>query len=242
MSDGAKTTPKKRGRPPGPCSKREVAQRKEAASRSAAARSPEGKRACSKNNWRHGRYAKSMMQLGGGKPCQSTCPKYPCVFVTEGKTKPGQRCLDVIDVRDMEHLASSILAAIESKDQSRLNDIASLEMAANVEILHRLRAEIADKGVIIERALFNKDGKQIGTDPIPNPAVALLIKLCSEIGINLPEFMATPAVKERLQSEKEERETAADITRRLMARIGPAMPAGKTIDAEIVESKGGAAP
>jgi len=225
---------KKSGRPKGPCSEREIAQRKAAAPAAARARSPAGKKASSRNHWVHGRYAKGQLAAMGGKPCQTTCPKYPCVFVTEEKTKAGQSCLEAVDVQRLEHVAEAILQAVDGGDASALNQIASLEMAGNLDILHRLRSEIASRGVLIEKALFSSDGKQIGADLIENPALKTLVKLCSEMGFNLAEFVATPAAKAKIVGEQEERETAATITRRLMDRLGPLSGGQKPVDAEII--------
>jgi len=230
---------KRPGRPKGPCSEREIAQRKAAAPAAARARSPEGKRASSKNRWVHGRYAKGQLAAMVGKPCQTTCPQYPCVFVTEEKTKPGQSCLEAVDVSRLEHVSEAILQAVDGGDPSALNQIASLEMAGNLDILHRLRSEIAARGVLIEKALFDSSGKQIGADLIENPALKTLVKLCGEMGINLAEFVATPAAKAKVRGEEEERETAAAITRRLMDRLGPLPVHAKAVDAEIVQDDGG---
>jgi len=226
----------KAGRPKGPCSQREIAQRKAAAPAAARARSPEGKRASSRNRWVHGRYAKGQLAAMGGKPCQTTCPQYPCVFVTEEKTKAGQSCLEAVNVNRLEHVAEAILQAVDGGDASALNQIASLELAGNIDILHRLRSEIASRGVLIEKALFDSSGKQIGADLIENPALKTLVKLCGEMGFSLAEFVATPASKAKVKGEQEARETAAAITRRLMDRLVPlSMQLKPVVDAEIVE-------
>jgi len=229
------TTKRKAGRPKGPCSPREIEQRRQAAPAAARARSPAGTRASSRNRWVHGRYAKGQLAAMGGKPCRTTCPKYPCVFVTEEKTKPGQSCLEAVDVSRLEHVAEAVLQAVDGGDASALNQIASLEMAGNLDILHRLRSEIAARGVLIERTLFDKSGKKISVDVVENPALKILVKLCSEMGINLTEFVATPAAKAKIKGEEEERETAAAISRRLMSRLGPLSMQSKPVDAEIIE-------
>jgi hypothetical protein len=172
----------------------------------------------------------------GGKPCQTTCPTYPCVFVKEKKTRAGQSCLEAVDVSRLEHVAEAILQAVDGGDATALNQIASLEMAGNLDILHRLRSEISARGVLIEKALFDSKGKQIGADLIENPALKTLVRLCAEMGLNLAEFVATPAAKAKVRGEEEERETAAMITRRLMDRLGPLSGSQKPVDAEIVES------
>jgi hypothetical protein len=163
------------------------------------------------------------------------------VFVTEEKTRAGQSCLEAVDVSRLEHVAEAILQAVDGGDAKVLNQIASLEMAGNLDILHRLRSEISARGVLIEKALFDSKGKQIGADLIENPALKMLVKLCGEMGFSLAEFVATPAAKAKIKGEEEERETAATISRRLIARMLPdsmKMPAfdeSEITEAEVVD-------
>ncbi len=242
MADSVK---KKPGRPKGkPCSEREIAQRKAAAPAAARARSPEGQRASSKNRWVHGRYAKGQLASIAGKPCQTTCPKYPCVFVNESKTKPGQSCLDAVDLGRLEHVAEAILQAVQGGDTQALNEVATLQLAGNIEILNQLRSEISSRGVIIEKALFSSSGKQVGADLIENPALKILVKLCSTMGFSLSEFLATPQSLAKSTAEDEQQQSAAEFTRAISRLIPdsmqvPAFDESEITDAEIIPDSEG---
>jgi len=240
MADRVK---KKPGRPKGPCSPREIAQRKKAAPAAARARSPEGKRASSKNRWVHGRYAKGQLAALAGKPCQTTCPKYPCVFVNESKTKPGQSCLDAVDISRLEHVADSILQAVQGGDTQALNEVATLQLAGNIEILNQLRSEISARGVVISKDLFNSAGEQIGSDLVENPALKILVKLCSTMGFSLSEFLITPQAFAKATVDDQQQQTAAEFTRQISRLLPdsmqvPAFDESEITEAEVVDDEG----
>jgi len=86
--------PRQKGTPLSPA---ELSQRRDAAQKSTGPRTDRGKQISAMNGWKDGSAARSVRSSVVGKPCLSTCPKHPCVWVNEKRTQPGGKCLDVID-------------------------------------------------------------------------------------------------------------------------------------------------
>lgn len=169
----------------------------------------EGKSRCAKNAWRHGKYAGTRI-LGLGKPCKSTCNQYPCSLVEEGTTSPGGDCLN------KEHLYEACLAierALLQKDQAGLNELIVYELAESMQVIRELRRAILEDGVIVKSERIDKEGKVIGHEIKPHPALLALPNLMKNFGLTLPDFMLTPAAIQRVQTDKETADTLADIFR-----------------------------
>jgi hypothetical protein len=187
----------------------------------------EGKAASSRNAWVHGRYsAVNRAQFGQGataiakmfgKPCVTTCPFHPdnpertespCSLVLDGLTRAGGSCLDkTVYV----HALDSLMRAFTNGDMDGMHGLLAGEMASNMQILQQIRAEIADKGLMLAVPYVTKDGTVVrDTDGTPmvaeyktNPILAHLIKFNESLGINFAELMATPRAREKLKDDDE---------------------------------------
>lgn len=184
-------------------------QRRLAAARSTGPTTEAGKNACSKNAWKHGKYAQSRI-IGLGKPCKSTCPDYPCSLVEEGRCVPGGDCLD------KEHLVEACLAierALKNQDFDSFNDLMVMELGETLQVVREARAAILEHGAVVECARYDKDGKVIGYELKPHPMYLALPNLMKNLGISFTDFMMTPAAIERKKSDDKAAETLADIFR-----------------------------
>ncbi len=171
--------------------------------------SNEGKAAAARNSWKHGQHSRTRM-LGYGKPCQTTCPKYPCKLVNDGETEPGQDCLD------KEYLAESMHAiakALESGDTTDLKKIVTLQLGQSLSVIDELQSSILEYGVYMKSEKLNKDGEVIGYDLKPNPSLLPLANLLKAAGVTMGDFMITPREISRDTNDKEIAETAAGIFR-----------------------------
>ena len=172
-------------------------------------KTPEAKRASSKNGWIHGKYSQSRI-LGLGKPCRSTCPDYPCSLVEEDKCRPGADCLD------KEHLVESVMAierALKQQDYGQLNDLMVMELAETLTVVRELRASILEHGAVVEHARVDKEGTIIGYELKPHPSLLALPNLMKNMGISFTDFMLTPAAIERKKTDETVGTTIADIFR-----------------------------
>lgn len=188
---------------------------------------PEGKAAVSRNAWQHGRYsAVNRAQFGQGatamakmfgKPCLTTCPFHPdnpgrteapCGLVLDGLTRAGGSCLDkTVYV----HALDALMRAFDEGDMDGMHGLLATEMASNMTMLRQIRAEIADKGLMIGIPVVTKDGTVVrDADGSPfiaeyraNPILAHLIKFNESLGINFAELMATPRAREKLRDDDE---------------------------------------
>jgi len=186
-----------------------LAARRNNAQLSTGPKTAEGKASSSRNNWRHGMYAESRI-LGLGKPCKSTCPKFPCSLIDEGAVEPGGDC------SDKEHLVKACKAiekALKDGSLDDLKDITTLHMAETLQVIGDLQGAILEFGPYMKSEKMDKDGKVIGYELKPNPALLPLSNLIKAFGLTMPEFMITPAAVERKKSDDKAVETIADIFR-----------------------------
>lgn len=194
----------------------------------------EGKARSSRNNWRHGlRSAAGPMlwrdiSLVGafGKPCRTTCAKYPCEIVEEGHTSAGGDCLDKQVYMEAFDALSAVL---RSGDVTHGHAMLAAQLAGAMELLQQCRDEVAEKGVVIMVPMFNKKGEHIGDKPEANPALFHYTKLLEKIGISLPELMATP----RAVQKQQDGENAADAITSLFSQA-LARNAGKPVRRPVV--------
>lgn len=178
----------------------------------------EGKARSSRNAWKHGlRSAAGPMlwrdiSLVGmfGKPCRTTCVKYPCDIVEDGHTTAGGDCLDKQVYMEAFDALSAVL---RTGDVTHGHAMMAAQLSGAVELLQQLREEVAEKGVIIDVPMVGKKGEIIGYKPEANPALFHYTKLLEKIGLSLPELMATP----RAVQKREDGETAEDVVRNIFA-------------------------
>lgn len=248
--------PKKRktGRPPGPCSPAELAQRRAASKLGAAAatgpRTLEGKARCTRNAWKTGEHSaihkasfdngmRSLMSATG-KPCLSTCPKYPCELVDDGMTRPGGTCLDkAVYVQAF----GAIIDAVQNGSMAGINGIMAAEVSAALQLLHDLRAQIAEQGMVVAVPAINADGQVIrradGTEVvakmIANPGFGMVMKTLETLGISLPELLATPQAQSRAKVETEKVDAMQTLVGGIYQRAGR-----PTIPARVIEHDDGA--
>lgn len=183
----------------------------------------EGKAASSRNAWKHGLNSigtQLWREMGfgmRGKPCKSTCSKYPCDLVESGATREGQDCLDravYLEAFD------ALMDTLHSGDVSHVHGLLASQLAQALELLQDLRESIAQDGAVIDVPIVTKDGKIVGHTKEANPLLFHFRKFVVELGINFPELMATP----RAASKADDAEGAANAVATLfgtaLARAG----------------------
>ena len=178
-------------------------------------RTEAGKAKSSRNAWVHGLYSGAQAQLTAqqwgsvsmlGKPCRRTCQYHPdnaacqapCTLVMEGHTQAGGDCLDkTVYLTAFDRL----LTAMRTGSVDGMHELLSAEAAGAMEILVRLRQDIAEQGLTVVIPAISKDGEVImhpaTGDAVPgrvvaNPALIQYGNLLDKLGINLAALMATP--------------------------------------------------
>lgn len=199
----------------------------------------EGKAASSRNAWKHGEYsllAKSKewealapMWKATGRPCLSTCDKFPCSLVDDGLTSPGQDCMDrQVFVQAFD----AIMSAMQSGDPQFAHGMMANIAASSVDILTQMRDDIAEHGVVVQQPIVDKKGEVVGYKFVANPAIPHYTKLLDSLGVNLPELMMTPRATSKLgQLEDTENAFATMLGNALSRAIGAKGPVRRhTID------------
>ncbi len=192
--------------------------RRKNAQKSTGPKTEEGKRAASRNSWKHGLYASSFILGTLGRPCLSTCDKYPCELVEDNGITPGETCLDR---RFVAESFESIIKSIELKQHEDFNHLAALEMAGALQILRRAKEDILEDGVVIKSVKIDKDGNTIGFEYRQHPALAIYTKLLGDLGLTPNDFVMTPREISRAERHKddEERDTAGSIMAKALLKL-----------------------
>ena len=186
-----------------------LAARRQNAQKSTGPTSDEGKATSARNSWKHGSHARSRV-LGFGKPCKSTCPKYPCSLVDDGDVQPGQDCLD----KEFFALTlNAISKALAAGELTELKEIVTLQLGGTLQVIEELQSSILQYGVYMKHQKLNKEGAVIGYELKANPSLLPLANLLKAAGVTLPDFMITPAAIERKKSDDDAREGIADLFR-----------------------------
>jgi hypothetical protein len=193
------------GRPPGPLSDRELAQRR------AAART-------------HGLYANS--GVPGVPACKSgSCPEgvaYPCDLKRKIDRGGGSlsQCLvqqghgDVID---------RFRTALRNGSIEPLQDMTAALLAGQHVVADENLRLLGEEGLSIEQDLFDAEGQRVGVRLIENPRGALTLKLLSNLGATASDQALTPkagAERERDQGIGRAAEMAAFIRQRRSGNLG----------------------
>ena len=197
-------------------------QRRDAADKSTGPTTEEGKAASSRNNWRHGLYSQKSratmwegLGLGVfGKPCKTSCHKYPCDAVNEGDTKPGGDCKDM---RVYVEAFDSIISGLESGDVEHMHGLLAAQVAGAVDMLSQMRETIRTSGPMVlvpfvtsKGDLIRHNGELVGEYKL-NPLMPHYNKLLGELGLNLPELMATPRAVAKDKNEKDVGDKIVDL-------------------------------
>lgn len=210
----------------------------------------EGKAASSRNVWIHGRHSainRAHFGLGAasmakmfGKPCVTTCPFHPenpdrteapCGLVLDGLTHAGGSCLDkTVYV----HALDSLMAAMHDGEMDGMHGVLATEMAANLEIVDKIRQAIAEHGVYVATYERDRAGdvvldprdptKPMVFDLKMNPAIIALAKFTETMGINFAELMATPRAREKLKDEDEAANAMQQIIGGIFRRAAKKLP------------------
>ncbi len=191
-----------------------LAARRANALKSTGPTSVEGKATAARNSWRHGLNAASTALGMVGKPCLSTCRKYPCSLVDDGATQPGSHCLDKEFFLDT---LQRIQIAIQDKQFDGVNEIFGLALAKTFNILNDLQDRLLSEGTIVKHAKMDKDGKLIGWEHALNPALITLPKLLGALGVSFDSLLLTPAAIAKAAQGKEDDKKEDAMT--VMARI-----------------------
>lgn len=209
-------------------------QRRNAAALSTGPRTEDGKAISSRNNWKHGLYsqvtrAPDWQRIGMlAKPCRSTCEKYPCSLVDDGTTRAGGDCMDkrvYVDAFD------AIISTLQTGDVQYSHGVLAAEVAGAIEILHALRRELMENGLLMQQEMFGKDGRVIGTKVIPNPLLSHYWAMLDKLGISLPAIMATPQAVSKQQQAEETGDAVAELFTQI-ANAGLSRRPGRVIDGE----------
>ena len=217
-------------------SEKALEQRRAASALSTGPKTDDGKAASSRNAWKHGEYSaiNNVWQTIGvgitGKPCQSTCPQYPCTLVTEGVTQPGDDCKDkTVFVSAF----NGIMDVLTTGDVVHVHGMMAQQAAGVVEVLQLMRDQISSEGVLVKQPIVDKSGKIVGYKYLPNPILGLWQKLLNDFGISLPEMMATPRQVAKLTEDDEKENALAKLFANALSRAGGAGPVRRqTIDVE----------
>lgn len=231
-----------------------VEQRQNAAALSTGPKTPEGKAASSRNRWITGEHsyvqrAQLFKDVGMGqlfRPCKSTCPKFDhCSLVLDGYTQPGGDCKDstvYVEVFD------AIMDTLHSGDVTHAHGLLAAQVSNTVAMLQRLFEEVQSKGPFVFVPIVTKDGATV-PDPsskedgavigtwVRNPLLNDIPKFMHELGINLPELLATPKAVTDVKQKDDENNAAHEMVARL-GRIqnpgGPVRPQTYDVEPEVV--------
>ena len=169
----------------------------------------EGKNASSRNSWKHGLYSSSFITGFLGRPCKSTCDKFEdCSLVSDGKTVPGDSCLDKQFVAEA---FDCIITAVQSGEMDGFQGMAALEMAGGIDILRMMKESIIENGVLVKDKKLDKDGKTIGEGFKLNPVLPEYNKMLMNLGFTPGDFNLTPAAVAKVNKNKTDDENTKTL-------------------------------
>ena len=186
--------------------------RRRNAQKSTGPNTSKGKKASSRNAWKHGKYAQGFVD-GFIKPCTKTCSLYPCEVISEGGTQPGDICLDKAEIL---RTFRAIQTAVKENNYDDINDIVALKVAGAMRIVDMLMEDIVRDNTVLKKLRYDKDGKEIGFEIVPHPSLFVFPKMLSELGITLVDLRVTRKAVEEGDEEEKGLKTLAS----LMSNIG----------------------
>lgn len=193
-------------------------------------RTEAGKLAVSRNAWKTGEHsyverAKLWRSIGMGimtRPCKSTCPKYPCSLVEEGSTQPGGDCLDMSAYLEA---FNTLMDVLHTGEVEHAHGLMASQAAQAVMLLQNIWDQIKEHGPLVSRPMTNKAGEVVADSEgkpymihLRNPLLNDVPKLMHELGIGLPEMLATP----KSLKDTKNGEDAAGALQELFGRMGRA--------------------
>ena len=224
-----------------PLSEAQLRQRREASRKGAAAatgpKTEAGKAASSRNAWKHGmssavlkgHFDQGLQPLvhAMGKPCRTTCPKYPCALVDEGHTKPGGSCLDK---QTYVQAFGAIIDAVQNNAMEGVHGLMAAEIASTLQMLHDLKSQVTELGPMIGIPMIDADGNVVTREDgsevmgkwVPNPGWPIVLKTLEVLGISLPELLATPQAKAKASVEEEKADAMQQALGGIFQRVGMA--------------------
>lgn len=186
-----------------------LAQRREAAQK------PKPGMIGKRNAWKHGEYAKTM--LTRIKPCLSTCDKYPCALVEDGKTEAGGDCLDA---EEMLHIIRAVHQVIsDPKASEDFLEISAANIGNSLRILEMLQEDILRDGTLVKSQKFDKSGVCYQEELRIHPSLYALPKMIRDLGMTPEQFMITPKAIAKNTNEEEAVKSIVDM----MKEAGSAM-------------------
>lgn len=190
-------------------------QRQDAANSPAKAEGMKG----NKNNWKHGKYAQGFIRTFV-RPCKSTCADYPCDLIEDGRTKPGQDCLDKEQVIET---FGAIMRALSDEDKKTrfesLKEVMALQVASAQQVVGNLMEDILRDGTIVKSEKWDKNGKHIGYEIVAHPSLQILPKLLDTLGLSLKDLNITPKAVEKMEDDDKAAESLASMLSRVSRNL-----------------------
>ncbi len=166
-----------------------------------------------KNAWKHGKFAKDLIE-GRIKPCLSTCPFFDdCELVSDGLTKPGGVCLDKAAVIATY---SAIMDAIKHRKFDDFNEVAGLTLAEIMHVTRMLLEDIMREGTTVKRERYDKNGVLQMVEYVSHPSLMALPKMIADTGLTPRELNITPKARKDDENAEETSETFGKI----LGRVG----------------------
>ncbi len=165
------------------------------------------------NAYKHGEYAQGMVRQIF-RPCKSTCEHYPCAIVEEGQTEPGEFCLDKIQfIRNLQ----AVQKAMRDGKLDDFKDLAAVHIAGAYEVVGKLLEDILIDGTLVKSEKFDGFGRLLGHELKNHPSLLPLSKMIESLRLTPQDFMITPLIVKKTQTDEKTAETLATAMGRAAA-------------------------
>lgn len=199
--------------------------RKRAAQSPAHAEAMKGNR----NAWKHGQYAEGLIRQSVA-PCKATCEHYPCDWVKDEETSAGGLCLD--RAADFMKVLGAVQTAIQQGKLDDFKEAAAVRIAGAMDIIEMLIADIKIDGTLVKSEIFGKEGARLGYKIVNHPSLKPLADLLDVMELTPQQFMITPLIVKKTESDEKAAETLASM----MGRAGAALERAKRKDKDEADS------